>query len=264
MRGVARAQIRANLRAAGLKALERAMRRRVLRARESVSYPRTSGNYRQQAGSAAQVSDFPENAGQAILRQACDVGGAFADFLGGLGVGVVAAAVLTPLCKKEPKLNPFASNGVQVVSPQVLDVLADLAGFGSSFGAGTEEGPIARGQREELARRLAGALSARFAPNTNSEVASGGIGANGTENKKNTNSTPLSTPTPTPARAFSEAVARLQAAFREAFPAFAANTVLSRLKTELEAQADRYARIQYGPQAFGPKSFSCPDVDVRL
>lgn len=82
-------------------------------------------------------------------------------------MGVSAANVLTPICKREPKLNPFATNGVQVVSPQILDVLADLAGFGSSFGVGGgEEGPIARGQREELARRLAGALSARFTPNT--------------------------------------------------------------------------------------------------
>lgn len=86
-------------------------------------------------------------------------------------------------------------------------------------------------------------------------------GSEDAKDVKNVNST---TPTPTPALAFSEAVAQLQAAFRTVFPAFAASTVLQRLRTELEAQADRYARVQYGPQAFGAKSFSCPAADVRL
>ena len=40
--------------------------------------------------------------------------------------------------------------------------------------------------------------------------------------------------------------------------------MLQKLKTELEAQADRYARVQYGPQAFGAVAFACPAVDVRL
>lgn len=214
------------------------------------------------------------------------MGGQFAGFLAGLGAGASAAELLAPICKREPRLNPFTTNGVQAVSPQILDVLADLAGFGGVFCVGgAEEGPIARGQREGLARRLAGALQARGQQNSGSSANSGtnstpavlggekGLKTGSKTNSGNnsgTTATPasgdasLNTPASDPARAFSETVAGLQAAFRTAFPAFAAAQVLQKLKTELEAQADRYARVQYGPQAFGAVAFSCPAVDVRL
>ena len=266
VRGVARAQTRANVRAAGLRALESALRRRVRRALGAVSYPNFAKNQKIGGEGVSLAGNLTPI--QSSLP-ALGLGGQFAGFLAGLGAGGSAAAALTPICKREPRLNPFATNGVQAVSPQILDVLADLAGFGSVFGVGGDEGPIARGQRENLARRLAGALSARTAVNsgTNSGTNSDAGAKTGSEevkdvkSAKNANST---SPTPTPALAFSEAVAQLQAAFRTVFPAFAASTVLQRLRTELEAQADRYARVQYGPQAFGAKSFSCPAADVRL